>query len=443
MKLKLEVNFFTVCLAVFGLALFWWQKQSVANGYSFSTNSSVLDAGFLPDTRIVEEFGYLESRSNNQSAINRQVVAANTKFSLKLFSQLQAKEANQNIFISPASVGMALAIVYNGSNGQTRQAIGRTLELQEISIQELNQANAVLKNQLQESSSKTQLSLANSLWIDQKKTIKPDFIQKIQQSYKAEIQPIDFRQPKAPATINSWVKQNTNGKIDTIIEKIEPDTVFLLLNAIYFKGNWKYPFPKASTIEHPFTLANGSKKPVKMMFQQIAGVKYYENELFQAINLPYGNSKLSMYIFLPNKHLGLRGLYQNLNLKNWEKWMEQFNSDELGNDYSQSISVGLPRFKLSYGIDLIETLQALEMQVAFSNNADFSAITTPPLWINKFQHKAFVEVNEEGTTAAAVTVVGATRGGQTQIIVDRPFFCVIYDDQTGTILFMGSIVNPT
>jgi serpin B len=463
-KPKLGVNFLTVCLTVFGLAIFWWQKQFVANGASFSTNSDFFNVEFahlpvtnhsllpsnlanpvsLPQSRLIalQANSYQSSRQGNQSLINPQIVAANTRFSLKLFSQIQKQQANQNIFISPTSIGVALSIAYNGSNGQTRQAIARTLELPEISIQEVNRANAILKNQLQESSSKSQISLANSLWISKQETIKQDFIQTIQKYYQAEIQTIDFREAKAAATINSWVNRSTKGKIDKIIENIEPDTVFLLLNAIYFQGNWKSPFLKESTIDHPFILANGSSKSVKMMFTQIPGLKYQENELFQAISLPYSDNRLSMYIFLPNKTLGLRGFYQNLNHKNWEKWMEQFNSDELGNDYSQAISIGLPRFKLNYEIDLIDAFKALGMQIAFSNNADFSAMIAPPLSISKFKHKAFMEANEEGTTAAATTVAGGTRGLQTQIIFDRPFFCVISDNQTGTILFMGSVVDP-
>jgi len=444
-KVKFVAIYVILCWAVVGLVIIWWQKQSVANGYSFSTNSNFLDAGF--DNFLVTNHQspvlYSESfRSVHQSAINPQIVAANARFSLKLFSQLQTKQANQNIFISPASVGVALAIAYNASNGETRQAIGRTLELQEISIKDVNEANALLKNQLEESSFKSQLKIANSLWIDKQETIKPDFNQKIQQYYQAEIKSIDFRQPEASTTINNWVKKSTNGKINTIIERIEPNTNFLLLNAIYFLGNWKHPFSKELTKDHPFTLVNGTQKSVKMMFQQIPGIKYYENELFQAINLPYADDRLSMYIFLPNKNLGLRGFYQNLSHKNWQKWMENFNNNQLDNDYSQTISVGLPRFKLEYGIDLIEALKALGMQIAFSQKADFSAMTVPPLWISKFQHKTFVEVDEEGTTAAAVTIAGGSRGGVTQIIVDRPFFCVISDNQTGAILFMGSIVDP-
>lgn len=433
MKVKFVVHYLILCWAVIGLAVIWWEKQSVANGYSFFTNSSVTDP------QLLKEVGDLAA---NKSAINPRIVAANTRFSLKLFSQLQSKQVNQNIFISPSSVSVALAIVYNGSNGKTKEAIGRTLELQEMSIQDLNQANALIKNQLQASSSKSQFKIANSLWLDREEKIKPDFSQQIQEYYQAEIQNIDFREPQATATINSWVKKNTNNKIDTVIQQIEPNTVFLLVNAIYFMGNWKYPFAKELTRDYPFTLVNGTQKQVKMMFQEIAGVKYYDNELFQAISLPYSDNRLSMYIFLPHKNQGLKGFYQNLNQKNWQKWLEYFNSNELENDYSQVMTIGLPRFKVNYEIDLIDTLKALGMQIAFSKNADFSAIAVPPLWISKVQHKAFVEVDEQGTTAAAVTTIGSTRGGQTQLIVDRPFFCVICDNETGTILFMGAIVDP-
>lgn len=167
---------------------------------------------------------------------------------------------------------------------------------------------------------------------------------------------------------------------------------------------------------------------------------YLENELFQLVGLPYGKGRLSMYIFLPNPGISLSEFYQHLNAENWEKWLDQLNNRQ--NDVFEAISVGLPRFKLEYEIDLENSLKSLGMDIAFRAEADFSAMTSLPLFISFVKHKAFVEVNEQGTSAAAVTAVAGTRSPGIPMIVDRPFFCAIRDNETGAILFMGSIVEP-
>ena len=373
--------------------------------------------------------------------VNPKLIEANTRFSFKLFSEILKQQGNENIFISPASIAIALSITYNGSSGQTQQAIAQTLQLQGISLQEVNQANAALKASLANPDPKVQLSIANSLWAKDGEPLKPEFMQKIHKFYGAEAKNINFGDPTVVSIINDWVKQSTNGKIDKIIDRVEPDSVFVLLNAIHFLGTWTYPFPKHATQERPFTLLNGTQKLQPLMLRQIYGAKYYENDMFQAISLPYGEKRLSMYIFLPNKGVSLTKFYENMNAENWEKWMSEFNAKKQNYDEPQIVYIGLPRFKLEYEIDLENPLKALGMEVAFSKGADFSAMTPLPLWISLIKHKTFVEVNEEGTEAAAVTAGGGTRGG-VAMIVDRPFFCAIRDDLTGAILFMGSIVEP-
>jgi serpin B len=177
-----------------------------------------------------------------------------------------------------------------------------------------------------------------------------------------------------------------------------------------------------------------------MMSQEISGVAYYENDIFQAVELPYGEGRLRMCIFLPNQGISLKTFYERLNVENWKKWMNQLNNYQ--GDRSEGILIGLPRLNLEYSIELKDTLKALGMEEAFGDSADFSAMTPSRLWIDKVKHKSFVEVNEEGTEAAAVTQVGGTRGGGRMMLVNRPFFFAIRDNQTNTILFMGSIVEP-
>lgn len=411
----------TICLTILGLAGVWCAKQPA----SFAAP----DARARPSPQI-----------SNQVA-NEKLVAANTKLTFKLFSEILKKQHSENIFISPASLAIALNIVYNGASGETQEAIAKTLELQGTNLQEINQANAELKASLNNPDPKVQLSIANSLWTKESIPFKPEFLQLIQNFYQAEVKNLNFSNPTAPSMINNWVNQSTNGKINKIVDVIEPKTVFLMLNAIYFKGNWTEPFPTEATQLGPFTLLDGTQKQHPMMrHQNSASFPYYENELFQAVSLPYGEGRMSMYIFLPNQGVSLKTFYEKLNAENWQQWMNQFNNlDNSGG----GVLISLPRFKLKYAIDLKDTLKALGMEIAFTKEANFSGMTPSSIWIDKIQHKTFVEVNEEGTEAAAVTnVASGVRSGPIEMNVNRPFFFAIRDNQTGSILFVGSIVEP-
>ena len=411
----------SICLTILGLAGVWCAKQPA----SFAAS----DARARPSPQI-----------SNQVA-NEKLVTANTKLTFKLFSEILKKQHSENIFISPASLAIALNIVYNGAGGETQEAIAKTLELQGTNLQEINQANADLKASLKNPDPKVQLSIANSLWTKESIPFKPEFLQIIQNFYQAEVKNLNFSNPTAPSMINNWVNQSTNGKINKIVDVIEPKTVFLMLNAIYFKGNWTESFPTEATQLHPFTLLDGTQKQHPMMrHQNSASFPYYENELFQAVSLPYGDGRMSMYIFLPNQGVSLKTFYEKLNAENWQQWMNQFNNfDNSGG----GVLISLPRFKLEYAIDLKDTLKALGMEIAFTKEANFSGMTPSSIWIDKIQHKTFVEVNEEGTEAAAVTnVTSGVRSGPIEMNVNRPFFLAIRDNQTGNILFVGSVVEP-
>lgn len=379
----------------------------------------------------------------SESEINRKLISANTRFSFKLFSLILNKQPSENIFISPASIALALSMTYNGASGKTQEAIAKTLELQGISVREINLANAALKKSLVNIDSQVELSIANSLWLKDGQPFQDNFVKDISQFYEAEVKNINFGDATALSIINNWVKQTTNQKIEQIVgkEDIDRNTVFLLLNAIYFLGTWQYPFPKDETTERPFTLLDGTQKMHPMMFREKNyQLQYLETELFQLVSLPYGKGRLSMYIFLPNRGISLAEFYKHLNAENWDKWINNLNNNE--NYTVEAVSIGLPRFKLEYEIDLKNPLKSLGMDIAFSQGADFSAMTPIPLFISFIKHKTFVEVNEEGTSAAAVTAVGGTRSPGINMIVDRPFFCAIRDNETGAILFMGSIVEP-
>ena len=374
------------------------------------------------------------------SAPNPKLVTASTRFGFKLFSELQKQEKDKNIFISPSSVAIALAMTYNGASGTTQQAMAKALEIQGMSLSEVNQGSAALQALLANPDPKVQLTIANALWAKKGAALKPGFIQRNQTFYHAKVAELDFSDPGSAKVINAWVKEKTGGKIDRMVDKLKPEDVLFLINAIYFKGKWTKPFEKADTQPAPFYLANGRQKQHPFMVQE-GEYAYAETEQFQAISLPYGDRRLSFYLFLPKPKANLNTFYQTLNPENWETWMQQFRK--------RPGSIKLPRFKLETDLELSNALKALGMAEAFDESrANFAELSDAATKIDQVKHKTFVEVNEEGTEAAAATSVGivATSVQIPQepfaMVVDRPFFCAIRDNQTGTLLFMGAIVEP-
>ena len=373
------------------------------------------------------------------SAVDPKLVTANTKFGFKLFSEVLKQDGKQNVFVSPSSVAIALAMTYNGASGATQQQMAKALELQGMSLNELNRANANLKALLENPDSGVQLAIANSLWARQGTPFKPAFIQRNRDFYGAQITELDFAAPESVATINNWVKENTRGKISQIVDGLKPDDVMFLINAIYFKGTWTKAFEKSETTNKPFYLSNGRQKRHPTM-AQTGSYKYYENNQFQAVSLPYGKERVSMYLFLPKKTSSLAGFTKTLTAENWQQWMGRFRR--------QPGSVQVPRFKLEYDVELKKALSALGMSIAFdANKATFDELSTASTKIDQVKHKTFVEVNEEGTEAAAATSIGmvttaAPTSNPFQMNVDRPFFVAIRDHKTGTVLFMGTIVDP-
>lgn len=206
---------------------------------------------------------YQESQKSGNDAI----VAANTNFGFKLFSEVLKQDSGKNVFVSPSSVAIALAMTYNGASGSTLEAMAKTLELQGLSLSEINSSYSALKELLENPDEGVQLTIANSLWARQDFPFKSDFLQRNQDFYSATVSNLDFNDPTAPNTINNWVNENTRGKIDKIVDKISPDNVLFLINAIYFKGNWTEKFDKELTTDYPFYLSSGEQKQHPMMSQ--------------------------------------------------------------------------------------------------------------------------------------------------------------------------------
>lgn len=382
----------------------------------------------------------LEQSRSEQLFVDDRLIDANTKFSFKLFWEIwQTNQKQKNIFISPTSIALALAMTYNGANNETQQQIARALELENLNLAEINQGNQALRVILENIDPHIQLKIANSLWVKQGIFFKPKFIESNQKFYFAQVKQLDFDNPRAIGIINSWVKDNTDGKIEQVVNKINPNESLFLINAIYFQGNWTKSFDKNLTETKPFYLADGSQQ-LQPIMSQTGYYTYYESEDFQAISLPYSEERLRMYIFLPSKDSNLQSFLENLTVENWNEWLSKFDPFT-----PQLVSLQIPRFKFEYEIQLNDILKKLGMTAMFEpNKADFSQMTSEPIYISAIRHKTFIEVNEQGTEAAATTSATTTRGGdrEREMIVDRPFFYVIRDNQTGIILFMGAIVEP-
>ena len=361
------------------------------------------------------------------------VASANTRLGFKLLRDLRERESGPNIFISPLSISIALTMTYNGAVGETERAMARVLEIDELDLDTVNQSNAALRNSLENPGPKVEISIANSLWSRQGVEFNPDFLERNRQFFEAEITPLDFSIPQAITIINEWVNTNTNGKIEKIVSEITPETVLFLINAVYFKGSWQDEFDTSQTRSDIFHLSDGSEKQVKMM-NRTGDYSYFRGEHFEAAGLPYGDGRLSMYIFLPNHDSNLNEFLEGLNAESWAYWISQF--------HKETIYMMLPRFKLEYEMKLNDTLEALGMGIAFSGGADFSGMSPLGLFISEVRHKTFVEVNEEGTEAAAVTAVTLADSAKPVFRVDRPFFFAIYDAATQTILFMGTVTEP-
>jgi len=370
------------------------------------------------------------------------VASANSKFGLSLYSQLHQRAESKNIFFSPSSVSWCLSMLFNGAGGSTKQEMAQALQISGLSLQELNSAYGEWRNTFVNPDPKVEIDIANSIWSRRGLAFKPEFLQTNKNFYAAEVSELDFNDPQSLLTINSWVKNKTRGKIEKIIDQISADSVLFLINAIYFKGKWAKEFDPAKTKEQNFNTSPGKQEHVKMMHQH-GDYQYQEQPEFQSVSLAYGNGRLKMHVFLPSKDFGLSKFHQMLTHANWEKWMTQYEESE-GN-------IGLPRFRIEYETTLNDALKALGMKNAFDPaQADFGGMITGSQrpFVSQVKHKAFVEVNEEGTEAAAATsteirIVSMPIPKKTfQMIVDRPFFFAIRDNSTGAVLFMGSVSDP-
>lgn len=374
------------------------------------------------------------------TASEQKVIGSGQSFSYDIFRRVVTAEEKENVFISPLSISMALGMTVNGASGDTRTAMKEALYMEEMDIDEINKSYQSLVDLLINLDPEVQMKIANSIWSREGFEVKEAFIEECRKYFNAEVSELNFDDPKAADIINDWVSKNTEGLIEKIIDGgIPQEVVMYLINAIYFKGDWLYEFDPEDTRERDFNLENGNVATVDMMEQKTAVAAYLSDQV-NMIDLPYGDSLYTMTLLMPADP-GVKiddFIRESLTSQNMAAWRS--------NMKVSNRVVGLPKFKMEYKKSLNDILKEMGMGVAFEPfNANFKNINeNGDLFISDVKHKTFVEVNEEGTEAAAVTSVsiGVTSVGPSQIIFDRPFVFMIRERISGTVLFMGKMKNP-
>jgi serine protease inhibitor len=378
------------------------------------------------------------------------VAAADNGFGFRLLNAVQKTMPGENVVLSPVSAALDLSMALNGAVGQTRQEMLAVLSLTGSELSAINNANAQLLKVMLTPAKSITLSVADSLWVNRGRgTLRPDYVKQMQEWYHAEITDLDFSNPSAAASVNGWASKETHGRISKVIDRIDPADLALLLDAVYFKGQWAQKFDKTQTQQRDFTLAGGSVKQVPRMAQS-GRFDYFEMPQMQAIRLPFGDGDLVMEVLLPAKSSSLGELQAQLTPEHWKGWQAQY--------VLRSGKIELPRFELKSNYRLNEPLQTLGMTRAFRpDGAQLTGmLSSAPgepragrFFISSVLQSTYWKVDEEGSEAAAVTTTGVTSAAVPRpvqpfvMVVDRPFLCVIEDRRSGALLFVGAIYDPS
>ncbi len=372
--------------------------------------------------------------NNTQTSL----VKSGNSFAFDIFSKVLGNAGeSENVIISPLSISYALSMTVNGANGATREAILEALRVNGISPDEINSSLKDLTDALLTVDKRVLISIANSVWTENDFAVKKSFTDILTDYYDAESESFDIADPGVPGRINAWIESKTNGLIKNMVDKLKDNTVMLLINAIYFKGKWKSEFDPDETSLKTFYKLSGTAD-VQMMKQK-SDFKIYEGNGFLMGEFPYGQGNFVMDIILPDARDGVAALLPSITESSFNEWIALRTIQE--------VNLSLPRFKYGFKKELKEVLTDMGMGIAFNDGADFTNIASfPPLVINDVTHQAFIETNEEGTEAAAATIVdiGTTSAGPQPLIfnVDHPFLYIIREITTNTIIFMGRVADP-
>ena len=378
-------------------------------------------------------------RQNNKTDIDN-------NFAFHIFKEVLTLNGD-NTFFSPLSLNMALGMLYNGSSGDTRVEMAEVLGMADFTETESNEYYQKMMQTLLASDPLTEIGIANSIWYRDGFPVKQSFIDINQKYFDAAVMSLDFSKPDAVDIINNWCADKTKDKIKEIIEKqISNDIMMYLINALYFKSNWQFEFDKADTKQDDFTKSNSQTKKVNMM-EQTAALPYYVDQYLQCIEMPYGNQAFSMMAILPAADMDIEQLIDYLDNTKFQNIVD--------NLYPRVVWLRMPRFKIECDILLNDPLEKVGLQRMFDKNfADFNSIydkdkVSDNLYVSKIKQKTFVEVSEEGTEAAAVTVIEVAVGESqllppppVQFFANRPFLYLIREKSTGAILFIGRMDEP-
>jgi serpin B len=379
-----------------------------------------------------------EEEKSETDAIDEAMVIDINQFSFELFRQTDQTEPDKNIFISPMSISLALGMTFNGAEGETEAAMRRALKYGQLNKIEINEFYKTLIDDLNTLDTSVIMKIANSIWLRENYQIKPEFLELNRKYFDSRVEAINLDAQESIDMINNWVSEKTNGKITKIISyPVHPNVMMYLINAIYFKGTWTYEFDPERTSPMPFHVTAEKDTTVDMMYQK-ENFGIIENEDFQAVQLPYGDENFAMTAILPAEEKTPNDIINTLTSEKWNSWAEDFHTEE--------IRLYLPKFKMSYGKTMNEPLSSMGMGVAFEKDANFKGMEPEgELFISRVLHKTFVQVDEEGTEAAAVTAVEMMTKAMPQskeIRFNRPFVFVIHEKTTGAIIFMGKIMQP-
>ena len=356
-------------------------------------------------------------------------------FAFGLFQDIVSNDGSDIVFLSPLSASLALSMTANGASETTRQEMLSALGF-ECSIKEVNEYNRSVMDLFASEADGVEFNIANSIWVSDAFPLKGRFCRTVRKNYDAMVTNLDFSDPASPSVINRWCADNTAGRIDKMIEAIDPATQLYLLNALYFKGLWTTPFDTALTREDIFH-GDSNDSQVKFMYNK-AYFPYYIGPEGSMVELPYGDDRnFVMDVIIPPDGLSADEFVTGLDSESLSRLSSGLQTDE--------IRLMLPSFKAEYDVSLNAALQRLGMKEAFTSSADFSDMSKEPLMISEVRQKTFIEVNEEGSEAAAITSIGIMRTSLApepfEFKVDRPFVFLIRERNSGTILFMGLVRN--
>lgn len=374
----------------------------------------------------------------NLTADQVALVDSGNSFAIDIFKKVaEAEQPSKNLVISPLSISIALSMTLNGANGETRSGMIEALRSDGLSPAEINDSYKSLSHALLNVDNHVKLTIANSIWAEKNFPVKVPFRNILTDYYNAEARSFDFNDAGATNDINNWIDSKTNGLIKNMLDKLDPATAMLLINAIYFKGQWNSQFEKSNTVNESFHVYDTDTKQVPMMKQK-ADFKVYKASGFTLAEFPYGQGNFVMDVILPDDVNGVNNIINTLSIESFNEMISRM--------YSTEVDLSFPRFKYGYKIELKDILFDMGMALAFTGNADFSNISDIALYISFVLHQAFIETNEEGTEAAAATIVGiytvSMPSGPVVLKLDHPFLYVIRETTTNSILFMGRVANP-